>query len=99
MKNIIISTIVIPLAILSSCSKNHTCECKGLQTIIYIDDSDGTAIKPTEYINIYETSSYKIKKSKAVEICSSKGATITSNKTYSWGESGNSTAVVDCELK
>ncbi len=91
--------IVIALAILSSCSKNHTCECKGLQTIIYIDDSDGTAIKPTEYINIYETSSYKRKKSRAEANCSGKGATITSNKTYSWGGSENSTAVVDCELK
>ncbi len=97
MKKIIISIFVIALTLLSSCSKNHTCECKGLQTITYIDNN-GNPVKPTEYINIYETSNYKIKKSKAESNCSNEGASITSNKTYNWGESGNSTAVVNCEL-
>ncbi len=97
MKRIIISTSVIALILFSSCKKNYTCECKGLQTITYIDD-DGNPVKPTEYVNIYETSSYKIQKSKAESNCSNKGASITSNKTYNWGESGNSTAAVNCEL-
>lgn len=99
MKNILISTSVIILALLSSCSKTHTCECKGIQTVTYLDDSDGTAVKPTEYINVYDSSSFKIKKSKAEANCSARGASLTSSKTYSWGESGNSTVMLDCKLK
>jgi hypothetical protein len=99
MKNIIISTSLIVFALLSSCSKTYTCECKGIQTITYIDDSDGTPIKPTAYINIYDSSTQKNKKSSAEGNCSGRGASITSSRTYNWGESGNSTAVVNCVLK
>jgi len=87
MKNIIILISATALTFLSSCKKKYTCECIGVQTIVYVDDN-GNAVKPTEYINIYDSSNFKLKKSDAEANCSARGASITSSRTYSWGESG-----------